>query len=235
MHTNLQKKVGEKFYAEKAAELLRESWAVEFPEDEINWPDLIVTTASENFGLEVRRIFSDEKKTGGSPKKEDEQNRQEKVKKLADDFYAKSNFTIKVDFLGNIDQDDKLLNAIIDVAQRLLEFEQERIEAYDNCVVYVTKLPDQFGQYKRWTYVSDKVGWVRNIDANFIEKFIIEKAKKLPKYAAKITDVRLLLVSNRINNSGKCRLENNIVCNTYGFKEVYYLSYPVEAWKLGKK
>ena len=230
MTTKHQKSL-EIMYAKKAGELLDESWKVEPSPDEVNWPDLIVTTELGKFGLEVREIYLDESNQG-STKKANEKNNLKNIKKLADAYYKTTCYSIKVDFLGDIGHHDQLLSVITREVPQLSKFEQKRIEPYNGCVIYIRRLPDQFGEYKRWNYVSDKVGWVSNIDKNILERAIDGKAKNLPKYAKKISDVRLFLVSSRIFNSGNARLANDISCDTCGFNNVYYLSYPEAAWKL---
>jgi hypothetical protein len=124
------------------------------------------------------------------------------------------------------------LSSITRAVPQLSELEEKRIEPYNGCAIYVLRLPDQLGTYKRWSYVSDNVGWVSNIDKDVIDRVIMRKARNLPKYAMKISDVRLLIVSDRVFNSGKARLDDDITCDTRGFKHVYYLSYPESAWKL---
>ena len=230
MTTKHQKSL-EIIYAMKTGELLDELWKVEPSPDEINWPDLIVTTELGKFGLEVREIYLDES-SKGSIKKAYEKNNLKSIKNLADAYYKTNCFSIKADLLGDIGHHDHLLNAILREVPQLSEFEQKRIEPYNGCVIYVRRLPDYLGEYKRWNYVSDKVGWVSNINKDVIDKVIVGKAKNLPKYATNISDVRLLLVSGRIFNSGKARLEDEIISDTCGFNEVYYLSYPEAVWKL---
>lgn len=224
MTRKVQKSI-EIIYAEKTGELLSELWEVKPSSNENDWPDLIVTTKAEKFGLEVRELFPDELNKG-STKKANEQNRLKHIEKLADAYYKMNSFSIKVDLLGDIGQQGQLLNAITGIVPRLSEFEQKRIEVYPGCAIYVQRLPVQLGQYKRWRYITDKVGWVRNIDKSLIDRTINEKAKNLLKYVKNISDVRLLLVSNRIFNSGKCCLKDSITCDARGFKKVYYLSYP---------
>lgn len=229
--TTEHKKSLEMIYAKKTGELLGESWKVEPSPDEVSWPDLIVTTELGKFGLEVREIYLDES-SKGSDNKAIEKNKSKNIINLANAYYKVNCHSIKVDLLGDVGRHDQLLDAITREVPHLSEFEQKRIEPYNGCVIYVRRLPDQLGEYKRWNYVSDKVGWVRNIDKDVIDRVIVGKAKNLSKYAAIISDVRLLLVSDRIFNSGKARLEHDITCDTHGFNSVYYLSYPEEAWKL---
>ncbi|MEX2493895.1 MAG: hypothetical protein WD425_19300 [Nitrospirales bacterium] len=230
MTTQNQKSL-ELIYAKEAGVLLDESWEVEPSPDEVNWPDLMVTTELGEFGLEVREIYLDES-SKGSTKKANENKNLKKIQKLADAYYKANYSSIKADLLGDIGHHDKLLNVIAMEVPQLSEFEQKRIEPYDGCVIYFLRLPDQLGKYKRWNYVSDKVGWVSGIDKDIIDRAIVGKAKNLPKYAKNISDVRLLLVSNMQFNSGKALLEGNMTCDTLGFNIVYYLSYPEAAWKL---
>jgi hypothetical protein len=228
--TSQHQKSLEIVYAKKACELLCESWQVEPSPDEVSWPDLIVTTESGQFGLEVREIFLDESKKG-SIKKANEKKNLKTINNLADAYYKKTHLAINVNFLGVINHNDLVLNSLIKEARQLFEFEHKRIQLCEGSVIYITRLPDQCAEYRRWKYVSDRVGFLRNIDKDVINSVIIEKAKKLPKYMKNISDVRLLLVSNRIFNSGKHHLENTTY-NASNFICVYYLSYPDEASRL---
>ena len=117
-------------------------------------------------------------------------------------------------------------------AGRLSVFDQTRLEPYDGCAVYLTRLPEQLQEYRRWTYVTDQVGWVTTIDKACLERAIAQKAKRLPKYRKHISDVRLLIVSDRLYNSGKAHVTNEIQCEAHGFTAVYYLSYPEAARRI---
>ncbi len=221
----------ELIYAEKAAELLNEFWEIEPSPNETSWPDLLVKIESETFGLEVREIYLDESRKG-STKKAYEKMNLKNIQKLADAYYNTNYPPIKVDLLGNIEAHDKLLNAIISEVSQLKKLEQRRIELYSNCVIYLRRLPNNMNKYKRWNHISDKVGLVRNIDEDIIKRVILKKSKKLSKYSKNISDVRLLLVSNRIFNSGKTQLNSEITFDRCGFNTIYYLSYPETVWKL---
>lgn len=230
MTTKYQKSL-EIIYAEKTGELLDELWEVEPSPEEASWPDLIVTTELREFGLEVRELYLDESNRE-SAKKAIENNNMKNINNLANAYYKTTRSSIKADFLGDIGHHDQLFNVLTREVKQLSEFEQKRLEPYNGCIIYILRLPDRLGEYKRWNYVSDKVGWVSKIDQKVIEMAIVEKAKKLPKYAKKISDVRLLLASNRIFNSGKARIAHDIICDACGFNKVYYLSYPVEVWQI---
>lgn len=232
--TRKHQKELEKIYAMKAGELLGETWNVEPSPDEASWPDLIVTTELGKFGLEVREIYPDES-IKGSTRKANEKNNLKNIKKLADAYYKVNCSSIKADLLGDIEHHDWLLKAIIAEVPQLSEFEQKRIEPYSGCVIYIRKLPDHLGKYKRWNYVSDKVGWVRNMNKEVLDRAIGEKAEKLPQYTKNISDIRLLLVSNRLYNSGRDRLNEEFAFNARGFNKIYYFLYPDEVWQLTTK
>jgi hypothetical protein len=230
--TTKNQKCIEMIYAKKAGDLLDEPWKIEPSPDEVSWPDLIVTTDSGKFGLEVRELYFDES-SKGSKKKATEKYNIKTICNLADSYYKATYSSIKVNFLGNIGHHDQLLGSLIQAVEQLYEFEQIRLEPYDGCVIYIQRLPDQLGEYKRWNYVSDMVGGVRQMKPQAIEMAIIEKSKNLSKYSKKIPDIRLLLVSDKMFNSGKARLVSDIICDSHGFNNVYYLSYPDEIWPIG--
>lgn len=230
MTTTLQKQL-EIAYATKAGELLNASWQVEAAPDEVNWPDLIVRAASGKFGLEVREIYLDETK-GGSAKKARESYNRELITELARAYYACSSIPIKVNVLGYIDRQEHLARVLSDEASHLSVFDQIRLEPYDGCVAYVTRLPEQFQNYRWWTYIDDQVGWIASLDKDLLQRVIAQKAKRLVKYRSHISDVRLLIVSNRIYNSGKASLTSEMLCNANGFTSVYYLSYPETVWTI---
>lgn len=229
--TKEHQKIREENYAKKAGDLLGESWKLRPSPNEVSWPDLLVTTEREEFGLEVREIYLDEAKKG-SIKKANENNNLKIIQELANSYYKSNPLPIEVRLLGDITNFDQILYTITNNVLRLSIFEQKRIEPYSGCIVYIQRIPDQLGEYKRWDYISDKVGWVSNVDKEVIDRAIALKAKKLSKYAINISDIRLLLVSDKIFNSGKARMTDDITFDSHGFKIVYYLSYPESVRKL---
>jgi len=232
MTTKYQKK-REIMFAKETGKLLGESWDIKSSPDEENCPDLIVAAELGKFGLEVREIYLDESKKG-STKKANEKNNQKKIKKLADDYYKTtcSPIPVKVKLLGDLNCHNQLLNTITREVKQLSPLEQKKIELHNGCSIYITRLPEHFEEYKRWDYVTDMTGWVGYINKDLIQKIIAEKAQNIPKYTREIPDIRLLLVSDRVFNSGKARLASNTICDACGFTNVYYLSYPEEACKI---
>jgi hypothetical protein len=76
--------------------------------------------------------------------------------------------------------------------------------------------------------VNDRVGFVDCNPHAIIAARIAEKAGNLPRYkeAAGCVDIRLLLVADRISNSGKLTLDEKAQFDLHGFGEVYLFSYP---------
>lgn len=229
--TRPSKKDIEIYFAKTTAKLLDKLWDVRASEDEGDWPDLIVKTKLKEFGLEVREIYIDELRKG-SEKKGLEAKSRSVIKQLANSYYKSSKIPIKVENRGDISRLENLLDAIKEAVPALERDERKELIIYNGCVVYIQRLPNSFGEYRRWSYLSDTNGWVGKFDNIKIQNFIESKSAKLPKYKKHISDVRLLLVSNRVSNSGKADIEHSFNCNRHGFNAVYYLSYPIGARKL---
>ncbi len=78
-----------------------------------------------------------------------------------------------------------------------------------------------------WYSVNDRVGFVDRNPGEIITAAIEKKAKELTRYkAAAGPDVRLLLVADRIQNSGKLMLEGRPAFDFQGFRAVYLFPYP---------
>jgi hypothetical protein len=91
--------------------------------------------------------------------------------------------------------------------------------------VHVTKAfrPD-------WYSVNDRVGWVDRNPQNVIANAIEKKSKELTRHkGATGPDIRLLLVADRILNSGKLLLQEGPAFDFHGFRAVYFFPYPEAA------
>lgn len=67
--------------------------------------------------------------------------------------------------------------------------------------LYIRRLPDSCGQYRRWICINNSVGWVRSLDVGEILARIRVKASRLPSYKSAVDRVRLLLVVDRTHES----------------------------------
>ena len=229
--TKKYQKISEKKYAETASQLLNESWIISLSPNETHFPDLIVTTDVRKFGLEVREIFSDETDRGSITKIKESINMLT-VDQIANDYYKLSSAPINVKLLGDISNHKKILYTIVDALPQLIDFESKRLVPYRGCVIHVTKLPNSLGEDKKWIYITDKTGWLSVLDRNIIDEAIASKSKNITRYLSSISEVSLLLVCNRIYNSGKFIITEDIITDKHGFDTIYFLSYPESIWTL---
>jgi hypothetical protein len=220
--TRLLQKRRERFFVEEAARALNKAWRV--GPDRLH-PDFLVTEGTHQFGLEVAEIFKGPLKKAGSAMKEMESNVQRSIELLRTEYEAASNIPLSVKFAGTLKAETKAKviqalvaeefgskplghHAVIDVAKGLRVFATRAIR------------PD-------WLSVNDCVGWVNANPTTLIADLIQKKSKKLPKYLeAAGPDMRLLIVADRIHNSGKMVLEERPSLNLRGFRVVYFYSYP---------
>jgi hypothetical protein len=77
--------------------------------------------------------------------------------------------------------------------------------------------------------MNDTIGWVERIKDDDIEKIVKEKSVNINRYKKNVNNISLLIVANRINNSGKLLLEKRRNINTYGFNKVFFYMHPLEA------
>lgn len=204
-------------------------------------PDFIVNQGTQKFGLEVcdisndPRIISDEQPMAGSGKKrgsgmrrnESETNRT--INSLRQKYEEKNNTPLSVKFLGDLckENTDQVLSVLEAMELSGKPIGYRMIINVDgesgNLRVYVTRACQP-----HWISVDDRVGWVNCNGIDLVDKTVKTKSKKLQKYRelSGCNDIRLLIVANRIMNSGKIDLQVLPTLNTYGFSVVYFLSHP---------
>ncbi len=87
-----------------------------------------------------------------------------------------------------------------------------------------------------WFCLNDRAGWVDQNPADKIQEAIRVKAARLPAYRQNAgAEVRLLVVANRILNSGKLELNEPSLIDFFGFSHVYFLSFPESITELKPK
>lgn len=232
--TRQRQKEEEKAFVKRAGDLLGENWNILEPPDEHEWPDLLVETDTGSFGIEVRKLYTDES-TKGSPNRTAESLRIQQLNKVAALYYKNGSPAIRVQFYGNPENPTGLANDLASTVYSMKIWEQKKITYNCQQRMYVTRLPIEFGKYTRWIIVSDRVGFVGVIESSIVQRVIHEKSENLERYQAHIKDIRLLLVSDRTFNSGKNSFSNIDKLKTEGFDHVYLLSFPDELSQIPAK
>ena len=224
--TQPSQKKGERFFVEEAAKLLGKDWCLG-PDRES--PDFIVTEGTEQFGLEVCEIFTGPQNRSGARMKRAESETQRGINALQGKYEEKENIPLTVKFVGDMCDDNMtaVLQALTEQDFSSKPFgHQEIIEADEGekkLRAHVTRTLQA-----NWFSVNDRVGWVERNPVDRITKEIEKKSEKLTRYneCTGLDDIRLLVVANRIMNSGKLLLKDTATLNTRGFQVVYFISYP---------
>jgi hypothetical protein len=220
------KKNRERFFVETAAKLMGKTWTIG-PDRE--HPDFLVTEGVRQFGLEVCEIFTGQQDRAGSAMKEVESLGQRSVDALRREYEAVTNIPLIVKLVGDVCAENLALvvPALVaeDLASRLVAY-QAKIDLNTGLRaglrLYVTR-----ALRPNWFSMKDRVGFV---DRNPMPRIAVEvkkKSEKLPQYRqAAGSDIRLLIVADHINNSGKLMLEEHAPLDVMGFQEVYFFPYP---------
>lgn len=216
----------ERFYVEEAARLLGKEWQLGPCREK---PDFIVTDREEQFGLEVVGVFAGPQNRSGSRMKKVESETQKAVDALRRKYEASGGAPLSVKFVGDMCDENTaaVLGALTekDVAAKHVGH-HEVIEVDVGKAMLRAHVKRAFRA--DWFCVDHRVGWVDRNPEDRITKAIYDKAKKLPQYkkCGGLDDIRLLVVTNRIMNSGKLRLEECPAFDLQGFQVVYFFSYP---------
>jgi len=221
--TRPAQKERERFFVEQAANLLGRAWHIG-PEDR-ETPDFLVTEGDHHFGLEVHEIFTGEQGESGSSMKKLESNKQKFIDELGRQYEATTAVTLKVQFVGI--KDAKNLATVVpallaeDLASKALGYHCV-IDLNGGLRLHVTK-----ALRADWYSVDHRVGLVNLNPMPRIVDAVEKKSQQLAKYSrAAGSDIRLLVVANRISNSGKLTLGEKSPLDTKGFRAVYFFSYP---------
>lgn len=217
------KKQHERFLVEEAAKLMGKTWTLG-PDRE--GPDFLVTEGKQKFGLEVSEVFTGQKIRTGSKMKKKESKTRKTIDALRTEYEKITNIPLRVQFVGDLRTENmaKVVPALAaeDFASKPI-LHHVKFDLDDGFSVHATK-----ALRTDWFSVNDRIGWVNRDPIQCIADAVKKKCKKLPQYKESVgSDVRLLLVANRISNSGKLMLKEQAVLeDTRGFRVVYFFSYP---------
>lgn len=232
--TRAQQKSQERQYVEKAAELLEQIWQI----DENWWaerkesPDFLVEIGHDLVGLEVVKIFKDNNDFVGSEQKRSESINAKRLMKLEQQYEEKTGTKLYLRVGGKLSNDfyEQILPMLYSKNYENRDFGyRDSFELECGNSVQIT-----VGANNGWISISDRVGWVGKINEAEVLTVIQEKAKKLEKYRKNCTleNIRLLIVSDRILNSGKMAFKDSYEIDLMGFEKIYLLSYPEQAIEL---
>jgi hypothetical protein len=219
----------ERFYAEQAARFLGRSWTLG---DDREHPDFVVFEGGQRFGLEVMELFIGTQGAAGSVLKAGEARMQRSIDELRREYESHPHsVALAVRFVGNMEPANMKT-----VIPALLE-EDLASKPMDYSFVYDTTVKFPFRNRLRvhvirairpdWCNVLDRVGYVDRAPQGIIASAIAKKAAELARYTqASGDDIRLLLVANCVNNSGKLALDEGAEFDLKGFSAVYLFPYP---------
>lgn len=223
-------KVQERIYAEKAIALLAVDWTLQDIPEPL---DFEIRTENFRFGLEIRKVFAGGEETYGSPRRKNESINSHLICSLAKQYYAAGGRPIFAQFLGKVSDVKVEQVAQLMKASALLQPWEPTTLHIDKMKVFLTALPSSVGRYLRWIVVSDHVGWARKVTREELQTAINRKKKNLSLYRAKYAEIDLLLVADRILNSGRLLQDEEIVVSNPGFRSIYFLSYPEAIHRVG--
>jgi hypothetical protein len=225
----LQKKQ-ERVFAEQAGRSLGKVWHLG---DDREHPDFIVVENARRFGLEVTRVFIGPQDDSGSLLKANESKTQRIVNGLQREYEAVDNIPLIVRFVGNMEAANLATVIPMLLAQNLRSKPLRYHFVHDTTVAHPTRARLRVHVTKAlrpdWFSVNDRVGFADPKPHRVIENAIERKADELTRYKESAgTDVRLLLIADRVNNSGKLTLDDAAQFDFRGFEVVYLFPYPEE-------
>lgn len=211
--------------------LLGVNWTIQEPDDEREWPDLVIETATGPFGLEIRKLYADEV-SGGSSRRAAESSRTRFLKEVASTYYERGAPPVRVQCYGMPDDLSRFADDLAAMVPVMQPWERKKVTYDGGRWVHVCRLRAECGEYSRWDVVSDSVGWVGVIDPSIVQAAIQAKSINLPRYKVHVEDVRLLLVCDRTRNSGKHLFGHLPAIERAGFNNIYLLSFPDEIYQI---
>lgn len=168
--------------------------------------------------MEVTECHIGTKSKTGSKLRSAERSNEKWLDGIRQEFASHISAQIHVRFLGKATATSR--RSLLD-ALRASNFE----ERPDFVHVHMRIKGGQFWAFKcpcpSWVFMEDRVGWVSS-DASYLQREMDAKANNLARYREACLSVRLLVVADRIFNSGKLEIENGFAPDLRGFEAVYF-------------
>lgn len=197
-------------------------------------PDFLMRDHRGEFGLEVAQAFRSNG-VAGSPAKAAESRRVKYLRGLASAYYQAGGMPLLVKAILP-DQPDFVLATLIEklkVERTDKPWERTSFVFSPSAEFYLTALPAEAGEYKRWLCINNSVGWVGRLHADLLTPRIREKAAKINYYRQAANRVALLLVVDRTCESGMLQWRaDEPPPHTVGFEMVYLYIHPFEVFRL---
>jgi hypothetical protein len=223
--SSIQKRL-ERHFVEEAARCLGRSWSLGVDREA---PDFLVEEGEERFGLEICQIFTGLLQDGGSVDKRNESRVAKIINVLRLEYEAVDSVPLIVKLSGDLCAENLAM-----VVPKLLALElvgepvgrefiiNMRNGSRPGLRMYVTK-----GLRPNWINVADRVGWLDWNPMPRIAAIVDKMSQKLWCYERRAgLGVRLLIVADKLFNSGKLALEAKSALDRKGFQEIYFFSYP---------
>lgn len=231
-----RKKEEELYFASEFAKRAKLGWHVRASGSEADAPDLIVATTQGEFGLEHTQVFvGPQTRAAGSSLRAEEAERAGRGKKILAECEGKLGATLHIQISSHVYRhapkrvfgfdrltDEEVVAAICSLPINASNIgERHSISEFHRCNVWVKRV-----YRSRWEFIQDGVGFVAQ-SSEPVQAAVADKAKRLAKHRSNgMLDVRLLVVANRIRNSGKLILPDDSQIDRMGFDRVYFFSYP---------
>jgi hypothetical protein len=201
-------------------------------------PDFLLKGEEGTVGLEVTRLFKDTDE-GGSALKEAEVRRSRFLLNLARSYYLANGRPLLLKAILQKVPADQLIPVLVarlkserpDVTWKRAEVNVSE-RGRPVAKFFLTSIPDELIGYDKWLSIGDAVGWMHTATPESLTTRILEKASRLPEYKKAVDQVVLLIVADRIKNSGKIHFQSDEKLDSAGFSEVHFLSFPDETCRV---
>ena len=203
-------------------------------------PDFIINFPNKKIGIEITNLYKDEGKNG-SPQKTKESHNTAWLRKFANEYYKKNSIPIRLQVLvktGNIlPEPNEIINELISVIPpgNLERSEIELKTAHGMKIkLFILRLPSDFGQYKRWTFVNNHVGWSGDISLETIRKKIENKRQKAANYNQNLNQLILLIILDSSNESGMLEIpDEGLDFSCQEFDNIFLVKHLMQIKKIG--
>jgi hypothetical protein len=226
--TRPTQKEAERRWVEEARQHLGRHWLIQGASEP---PDIIALDGLRRVGIEVREVFTGPQRRGGSTIKKRESRNVSAMRDLIHAYYLRRHDPIQVSFVGFEDlrsDFERVLGMLVRRKPRQ-PWTHTKLHLGPLKSLLVMDLPAECGAYGRWSSVSDMCGWVSTITAKTVQQVITQKAADLSRYRDSVDHRVLLIVSNRLMNSGRFEYDPDIRVDLMGFDEVIFLVHAVAA------